>query len=82
MCQDGRGAAKDTVEAYKWFKLSADQGDAIGVRYAREYVEKALLTPEEFTEANRRIAEFRAHPKRSGTPLPAAGAATNSAANY
>ncbi len=65
MCQDGRGAKKDPIEAYKWFKLSADLGDAIGVRYAREYVEKALLTAEEFAEATRRIAEFRTHAENS-----------------
>ena len=65
MCEDGRGARRDPIEAYKWFKLSADQRDSIGVRYARQYVEKELLTPQEFAEANRRIATFRERANRS-----------------
>jgi len=54
----GRGVPKDAIEAYKWFRLAAEQGD----KDAAE--ELARLTPtlpsDELQEGERRYREFKA----------------------
>lgn len=59
MYQDGDGGLPhDKVQAYKWFMLSAEQGNIVGRHSFDEYNEKHLLTPEQFTEARRMAAKF------------------------
>ncbi len=54
----GTGVAKDSIEAYKWFRLAAEQGhraaaDEVGLL-------EALLSPDQVQEAERRYRDFRA----------------------
>jgi hypothetical protein len=60
--QDGIGVPKDLLEGYKWFKLAADQGDAIGRRQVEEFRDKRLLTSDQFQEADRAVRAFKPEP--------------------
>ena len=59
MYQDGAGVPHDFVQAYKWFKLSAEQGDAVGKHFFQDYNLYHRLTPAQLAEAERLAAEFR-----------------------
>jgi TPR repeat protein len=53
---NGQGAAKDIVEAYAWFSMAARaDADAAG---SRDLLRKGL-TPQEFTDAQKRIKMLR-----------------------
>ena len=54
----GRGVLKDTLEAYKWFKLAAEHGD----RDALEELARltATLSSDELDEGDRRYRELKA----------------------
>lgn len=54
----GQGVPQDYVEAYKWFRLAAEAGN----KKAGEKIIsiRALLSPQEFQEAERRYSEFKA----------------------
>lgn len=72
--QDGDGGLPyDRVEAYKWFVLSAEQGNVIGKHSFDEYNVYHVLTPAQFAQARKRVAKFKARrQKRRSTPWPAA----------
>ncbi len=50
----------DMVQAYKWFTLSAEQGNVTGRHSFDDYNEHHRLTPEQFAEARQMVAEFHA----------------------
>jgi hypothetical protein len=60
MYQDGTGVDHDMVQAYKWFTLSAEQGNVVGRHSFDDYNAHHRLTPEQFAEAERMVAEFHA----------------------
>ena len=63
MYQDGAGVSSDMVEAYKWFTLSAEQGNPVGQHSFDEYNEKHLLSPQQFAQAKQMVAEFHTQTK-------------------
>jgi TPR repeat protein len=61
MYMDGSaGLRTDLVEAYKWFLLSSEKGDAIGKHHAEDFEEHNILTSDQVKEAERKADEFRA----------------------
>ena len=61
MYENGNAALpRDLVQAYKWFWLSQQQGDAGGQHDAMEIELNHALTPEQIAEAKRMAAEFQA----------------------
>ena len=66
MFVSGRGVGRDLIEAYKYWSLAAAQGekDAAGFRE----VAAKLMTPEQLTEARRRVEAVAA--KRNGVTEP------------
>jgi hypothetical protein len=71
MYEDGNGGLPlDKVQAYKWFLLSAEQGNFMGRHSVWEYNLHHVLTPEQIAEAQRMVAEFHAQ-TRTNTPSPA-----------
>jgi hypothetical protein len=62
----GDGVAQDAVEAYLWVKLAEEQGYE-GAAKAAAVIE-ALLSPEEFREAERRYRELRLQANHGKTP--------------
>jgi len=58
MCYaNGDGVSQDAVEAYLWVKLAEEHGYEAASK-ALDLVE-ALLSPEQFVEAERRYLEFK-----------------------
>jgi hypothetical protein len=45
--------------AFKWFTLSAEQGNAAGKRSYYDYLNNQRLSPEQLADAQRMVAEFR-----------------------
>jgi hypothetical protein len=60
MYEAGDGVPIDKVEAYKWYSLSAEQGTAEGKHAVKMWNFYHYLTPDQFTEAGQRLAEFHA----------------------
>jgi len=59
--QNGEGVPQDYVEAYKWFNLSAAQGDLLspkGISVQERNSITRLMTPEQIAEGQRRAAAF------------------------
>lgn len=58
MCYaNGDGVSEDAVEAYQWVKLAEEQGYERACKVVA--LIEALLSPEQFVEAERRYREFR-----------------------
>lgn len=57
-CLYGRGVSKDVSEAYKWFKLTAGQGDAGAAKDLA--LLSSSMSPDEFEEGERRYREVKA----------------------
>lgn len=61
MFEDGHdGLPHDKVQAYKWFSLSAAEGNPLGRHDAMEFQLAHALTPEQIAQANAVVAEFLA----------------------
>jgi TPR repeat protein len=60
MYQNGQAVQRDDVEAYRWYCLSADQGNTNAIN--NRNVLLTLLTPQQFAEGQRRVANPRANP--------------------
>jgi len=61
-CLYGKGASKDPLEAYKWFKLATEQGDKCA---AEELTFLASILPSVWLkEGERRYRDFKADPLR------------------
>lgn len=56
MYYKGLGVAKDNIEAYKWFDLSASNGDKVGM--VLKVTLKDILTAQEINEAESRKQEW------------------------
>jgi localization factor PodJL len=54
---NGDGGPKDHVQAYKWFALSAAQGDEQAAAH-RDWLEKKM-TPAQLAQAKRLVAEWK-----------------------
>ena len=57
----GVKGAVDIVEAYKWFSLAAEQGMPAAAQH-RDLLDE-YMSPEDYSMAFQRIAEFRALPR-------------------
>jgi len=57
---DGRGVTNDMVQAYVWFKLSAEKGNATGRIYLMNYEDRQLLASNQLAQAGQMIHAFRA----------------------
>ena len=55
----GQGVTNDLVQAYAWLKLSADRGNPLGRNDLATLPGLELLTPEQQTEANQKILDFK-----------------------
>ena len=61
MYESGQGGLPhDKVQAYKWFLLSSDQGNAEGRHDVFEFQSHQAITPDQIAEAEHLAAEFRA----------------------
>jgi hypothetical protein len=60
MYESGDGVPIDKVEAYQWYSLSAKQGNVEGRHSFEEYNRYHYLTPQQFLEAEKKVAEFQA----------------------
>ncbi len=58
----GRGVPKDSVQAYRWYTLAADQGDGLAEKF-KDHLEKSM-TLDQLAEAQRLAREWR--PKKKG----------------
>ena len=60
---DGRGVPFDPVQAYKWFKLSANQGNSLGTICFGRFNNGQLLTAKQLADADQLVINFQ--PKSS-----------------
>lgn len=60
LVENGLGIAADRVEAYKWYALAAKSGDGEAIERRDALI--STLTAEELTDADERIAGYRARP--------------------
>ena len=67
MYQLGQGTPQEFTEAYKWFSLAASQGFRAAVK-EREELRDSKMTPDQITEAERRVAEWNAEHPTAATP--------------
>lgn len=58
--EQGTGVKKDIIEAYKWYSLSAEQARKLGNAKRNALAKK--LKPEQLSEAEKRIRQFKVAP--------------------
>ena len=73
MYLEGEGVTNDLVQAYFWFKLASEHGEAFGRHFVEDFDDNERLTPDQVAEAEKMVRTFhQTHSSKRAVSQPAA----------